>query len=147
MEGMYPLTEENKRVAFNLLIYDRLNDIDRLTDVWFDETFINPKDYISNDLLVENLISSLEYNFAMAFWWVEVGESLGYTFDSKDSLTWYYERFKNYPNGYRFLVRDERYDPYDHKVLTEEEIADRREKCDEIAMKILEKLKLEENIS
>jgi len=36
---------------------------------------------------------------------------------------------------------------YDHKVLTEEEIADRREKCDEIAMKILEKLKLEENIS
>ena len=65
MEGMYPLTEENKRVAFNLLIYDRLNDIDRLIDVWFDETFINPKDYISNDLLVENLISSLEYNFAI----------------------------------------------------------------------------------
>ena len=133
MEQLYPITDNDKATAIDLIIYGELDEINKKANEWFDETFINKKEYIDDDILVRNLIDDVEYIFSMAFWWIEVGENMGFDFTSKAFVISNYERYKNNENGYRFLVSDYRYDPYQNKVLTPEEIKERDERmCAEI---------------
>ena len=60
MEGLYPITEENKRVAFDANIYDRLSNISNLANKWFEETFVNPVNF-PQDLLITNLTNNIEF--------------------------------------------------------------------------------------
>ena len=133
MEQLYPITDNDKATAIDLIIYEELDKINKKANEWFDETFINKIPYIDDDILVRNLIDDVEYIFSMAFWWIEVGENMGFDFTSKAFVISNYERYKNNENGYRFLVSDYRYDPYQNKVLTPEEIKERDERmCAEI---------------
>ena len=133
MKQLYPITDNDKATAIDLIIYGELDEINKKANEWFDETFINKKEYIDDDILVRNLIDDVEYIFSMAFWWIEVGENMGFDFTSKAFVISNYERYKNNENGYRFLVSDYRYDPYQNKVLTPEEIKERDERmCAEI---------------
>lgn len=148
MEGLYPITDRDKATEIELIIYKRLVDIEKRANKWFVDVFIErwfDKRYINikprfDDLLVDNLISDLEYDFSMAFWWIEVAENMGFSLQSKRFVISKYERFKQDKHGYRFLVSDERYDAYTNSFLTEEEIAERKEKINAELKKILSEM-------
>lgn len=148
MEGLYPITDRDKATAMELIIYEILDDIEKRANKWFVDAFIERylnKRYVNkklrfDNLLVDNLISDLEYQFSMAFWWIEVAENMNLNIESKRFVIRKYERFKQNEYGYRFLVSDERYDANTNSFLTEEEIAERKEKVNAELIKILSEM-------
>ncbi len=140
MKPLYELNNEMKETKFDSFVFDILEEIDKLTDKWFDESFINKLDYIPNEVLDHNLCSNLNYLFTEAIWLIELGKSLGYSMDSEQFVQTNYDTYTT--NGFKHLVNDKRYDRVNNKVFTKKEVKEREKRSNELMKKIFDDLDL-----
>lgn len=143
MKPLYTLNDTNKETLFNLQVYDVINKIEEKANEWFEETYINKKDYIPSEILLRNFLDNINYMISEGIWWIELGESMGFNMDSKRFLQTMYDHYTGSHHGYRFLVRDPRYDPHNNKVLTQDEMDQRDRNSSEIMNGIIEEMKRE----
>jgi predicted nucleic-acid-binding protein len=141
MKALYNITDKSKETAFNSFIFDVLEDIEKKANDWFRETFLEPKDYISKDVLIENLRDDLDYLFTKAIWLIEMGESKGFDMDSKQFVESAYKTYTEKENGYRFLVNHRQYDAHNNALLTKRQATAREKRTNKIAMDILMSIK------
>lgn len=137
MEGLYPITDRDKATAIELIIYDRLDKIDKRVKKWFVDAFIHGKIRIDD---AENLVCDLEYIFSVTFWLIDVAENMGFSLQSKRFVIRKYERFKHNEHGYRFLISDERYDAHTNRLLSDGEVVERNERINAEVKKILSEM-------
>lgn len=128
---------KNKETLFNLRVYDVIDNIDKKIQEWFNETYIDVKPYIPNDVLVGNLLDNLDYMFTEAIWWIELGESLGYNMDSKRFVESMYNTYTSNPDGYKDLVRDERFCKRENRLYSDEEIKKNNEEMKKLSLEIV----------
>lgn len=139
MKPLYHLTDNMKGTSFNLFLNHVYKKISKEANKWFIETYIEPKDYINNEVLVLNLRDNLNYLFTEVIWLLEIGESLGYNMEFKRFIEEDYKLYTESPDGYKFLVHDERFDRTNNRVYTEEEIKTNKEQCNAILKEIISK--------
>ena len=141
MKPLYKLTEKNKETKLSLVIYSVLEEIETKANEWFKEVFIEPKDYISSDILTSNLKQDIRYLLTQAIWLVDLSKSQGYNVECERWVESLYKVFTAKPTGYRYLVTDERYNKQKNKVYTPEQVKENKKRSNEIALKILAELK------
>ncbi len=142
MKPLYNLTDKSKETFFSLSIYDILAKIEKQADEWFVDTFLEPKEYIPNELLIRNLKDNLDYLFTEAIWLINLCAALGYEVkDSKRSVKEAYDKYTAKEDGYRYLVHNRRYDVHENKLLTEEESVERQKQINKIMLDMFKELK------
>lgn len=146
LKPLYNLSKQNKATYFSLLISDIHKKIDKVCENWFQEVFIEKKDYVGEDIYTSNLRMDLDYLFSEAIWMIGVAKMLKLDIrDVSSHTTWLYEIYTAKKDGHRDLVLNEAYDKKNHKVFTEEEVAIRKKKSNEIGMAIFKEILAEEN--
>ena len=138
MKPLYEnFNDKNKETLFNLQVYDVINKIEKHAQEWFVESYIDVKDYIPQDILTSNLKDNLDYLFTEAIWWIELGESFGYNIDSKRFVKTLYDDYTSCEDGYKNIVRDERFCRHENRVYSENEIKENNNRMNEIMCKII----------
>ena len=141
MKALYEINHKHKETTFNLLVHDVIDEIENKANTWFVETFLEPKDYIPKELLIDSLCSDLDYLFSKAIWLVELGESQGFDLNFKQFLESKYKTYTEKENGYRFLVSHRQYDAHNNILLTKRQATAREKRMNKIAMDILMSIK------
>lgn len=102
MRPLIELSDKDKETHFNLQISDLMNDIDQRFDQWLNSVLAVTN--IPEEIETRNLISDLNYHFSKGIWLIQLGESLGYSIDLKDSFEHMYHRYTSSDEGYKALI-------------------------------------------
>ena len=141
MKSLYKLTDKNKSTYFSLLIYDLMDKIDKRTEEWFDDVFF--KKIVPEEIYTRNLLMDLDYIFSEGIWIIKLAEKE--KLDIKDVKKSFGEKYKTYTkNGYRMLVHNEKYNSREHRIWTDSEIKENKERMSKIANEILDEILQEE---
>lgn len=151
MKSLYKLTDKNKSTYFSLRIHDIGEEITKRSTQWFNEVFFTKSIYIDEETYTNNLLLDLNYMFTQALWLIKLAkkEKLNVK-DAKHHIQNLYNYYscKNgfglKKNGYRMLVNDERYNAFEHRLWTEEEIKINKEKSSAVVKKIWAELEAKE---
>jgi hypothetical protein len=141
MKILYEITDSSKQNFFSLALYEINDNIEKRANEWFNKTFLEPKDYIPNELLVANLKMDINYLLSKAIWLIKLSESLGYVSDAKRFIEMTYDIYTKDENGYRLLVRNRLYCGYTNKLLTESEANAREKKIKKTMQKLWNEIK------
>lgn len=138
MKPLYEITHESKETKFDLFVYDILQEIENLSNKWFEEVFINHKEYIPTEILDYNIIQDLDYLLTEAIWLIELGESLSYKMDSKQFVESTYNSYTT--DGFKTLVTDPRFDIRNNKVFSPDEITQNKKRMNETMKRIISEI-------
>lgn len=144
MKPLYNLSNSNKEVILNGMIYDILKDIDKRTDKWFDEVFSKDSPYKCEQISTRNLLDDIDYMLSIAIWLIETIEGMGFECGPKRFVESIYNTYTNENQGYRFIIRNRYYNPFEHRRWTDEELKENDENIRKIASEVLAEMMEEE---
>lgn len=145
MKPLYNLSNHNKEVILNGMVYDILKDIDKRTDKWFEEVFSEDSPYKCEEISTRNLLDDIDYMLTKAIWLIEVIEGMGFDCGPKRFVESIYNTYTDETTGYRFIIRNRYYNPFEHRVWTEEELKAQDEELSRISNEVIEEILNERN--
>lgn len=141
LKQIIPIVERDIETFFTLSLYEEMSSIESRLNKWVEEVFIESK-IVDECILTSNLISDLDYMFSKGVWIIEHTKTLNIVLDNERFFSDSYKTYTGSPNGYRNLVTHTHYCSTEHRILTDFESEQRKQRINETALKILEDLKL-----
>jgi hypothetical protein len=145
MKPLYNLSDSNKKVILNGKVYDILKDIDKRTDKWFDEVFSENSPYKCEEISTRNLLDDIDYMLTEAIWLIEVIEGMGFECEPKRFVESIYNTYTESENGYRFIIRNRYYNPFEHRVWTDLELKSNDDELVRISREVIDRMIIEKN--
>jgi hypothetical protein len=140
MKPLYNLSNSHKENILNGMVYDILKQIDKRTDKWFDEVFSENSPYKCEEISTRNLLDDIDYMLTEAIWLIEMIENLGFECTPKRFVESIYNTYTEKEDGYRFIIRNRYYNPFEHRVWSDDELKERDEELSRISKEVINEI-------